>query len=251
VTFFWQLWYNSVCHSCDVVLTIIIQFSLSLLWHCSDNYNTIRFCHSCDVFLTIIIQFSLSLLWHCSDNYNTIRFYHSSDVFLTIIIQFSLSLSWRCSDNYNTIRFYHSRDVVLTIIIQFSLSLLWRCSDNYNTILFVTLVTLVWQLPHNSFGHSCDVVQAQQVLYSVDRKVRNLCIPVDLQLKFFDNIVLPIRIYSCKVWGFENCAEIEKVHLRFCQKILNVRQTTSNWICNTSVWIWDSSVGNASGMCSS
>ena len=55
------------------------------------------------------------------------------------------------------------------------------------------------------------VQQAQKALYSVYRKVRNLCIPVDLQLKLFDSIVLPIPTYSCEVWGFENCAEIEKV----------------------------------------
>jgi hypothetical protein len=59
-----------------------------------------------------------------------------------------------------------------------------------------------------------------------------LCIPVDLQLKLFDSIVLPILTYSCEVWGFENCAEIEKVHLRFCKKILKVRQTTSNYMVN-------------------
>ena len=74
------------------------------------------------------------------------------------------------------------------------------------------------------------VQQAQKGLYSVYRKVRNLCIPVDLQLKLFDSIVLPILTYSCEVWGFENCAEIEKVHLRFCKKILKVRQTTSNYM---------------------
>ena len=42
--------------------------------------------------------------------------------------------------------------------------------------------------------------------------------------------MLPILTYSCKVWGFENCAEIEKVHLRFCKKILKVRQATSNYM---------------------
>jgi hypothetical protein len=74
------------------------------------------------------------------------------------------------------------------------------------------------------------VQHAQKALYSVYRKVWNLCIPVDLQLKLFDSIVLPILTYSCEVWGFENCAEIEKVHLRFCKKILKVRQTTSNYM---------------------
>jgi hypothetical protein len=133
---------------------VLIQFSLSLLWHCSDNYNAIRFCHSCDVFLTIIIQFCLSLLWRYSDNYNTIHFCHSYDVFLTIIIQFSFSLLWRCSDNYNTIRFYHSRDVVLTIIIQFSLfknELYYNCQNNVtrviktNCIIIVRTTSQEWQ----------------------------------------------------------------------------------------------------------
>jgi hypothetical protein len=99
-----------------VVLAIIIQCVLSLFWRCSDNYNTIRLCHPCDVVLTIIIQF----------------------IFITLVTLFwqlwynsFLSLLWRCSDNYNTIRVYHSCDVVLTIIMQF---------------VFVTLVTLFWQL---------------------------------------------------------------------------------------------------------
>ena len=47
--------------------------------------------------------------------------------------------------------------------------------------------------------------------------MQNVCTPVDLQLKLFDSIVLPILTFSCEVWGFENCAEIEKVHLRFCK----------------------------------
>jgi hypothetical protein len=46
----------------------------------------------------------------------------------------------------------------------------------------------------------------------------------------FNSIVLPILTYSCEVWGFENCAENEKVHLRFCKNILKVRQTSSNYM---------------------
>jgi hypothetical protein len=55
-----------------------------------------------------------------------------------------------------------------------------------------------------------------------DSEINRLCISVDLQLKFFDIIVLPILAYSCEVWGFENCAEIEKVHLQFCKKMVPV-----------------------------
>ena len=36
--------------------------------------------------------------------------------------------------------------------------------------------------------------------------------------------------YSCEVCDFENCAEIEKVHLRFCKKISKVSQTTSHYM---------------------
>jgi hypothetical protein len=36
------------------------------------------------------------------------------------------------------------------------------------------------------------VQQAQKALYSVYRKVQNVCTPVDLQLKLLDNIELPI-----------------------------------------------------------
>jgi hypothetical protein len=43
------------------------------------------------------------------------------------------------------------------------------------------------------------VQQVQKALYSGYRKVRNLCIPVDLQLKLFESIVLPILTYSCEV----------------------------------------------------
>jgi hypothetical protein len=70
----------------------------------------------------------------------------------------------------------------------------------------------VWTNYNGSFIKAKNklVQKAQKTLYSVKRKVRNLCIPVDLQLKLFDSIVLPILTYSCKVWGFENCAEIEK-----------------------------------------
>ena len=72
--------------------------------------------------------------------------------------------------------------------------------------------------------------QAQKALYSAYWKERYFCIPVDLQLRLFNSIVLPILTYSCEVWGFENCAENEKVHLRFCKNILKVRQTTSNYM---------------------
>ena len=51
--------------------------------------------------------------------------------------------------------------------------------------------------------------------------------PVDLQLKLFDSIVLPIPTYSCEDWGFENCAEIEKVKFTILQE--NIKSKTNDF----------------------
>jgi hypothetical protein len=60
--------------------------------------------------------------------------------------------------------------------------------------------------------------QANKALYALYRKIRNLAIPIDLQLKLFDSLITPILVYSCEVWGFENKQGIEKMHLQYCKR---------------------------------
>ena len=48
------------------------------------------------------------------------------------------------------------------------------------------------------------------------KQIRNINIPIDLQLKLFDALVYPILMYSAEIWGFENKNIIEKIHLQFC-----------------------------------
>jgi hypothetical protein len=62
--------------------------------------------------------------------------------------------------------------------------------------------------------------QAHKALFAVYRKIRNISIPVDLQLKLFNSLVSPILLYASEVWGFENKESIEKVHLKGCSKII-------------------------------
>jgi hypothetical protein len=59
------------------------------------------------------------------------------------------------------------------------------------------------------------VEQAQKALYSVYYKIRNIKIPLDLQLKMFDTLVSPILLYACEVIEFDINDNIEKVHLQF------------------------------------
>jgi uncharacterized protein YebE (UPF0316 family) len=50
--------------------------------------------------------------------------------------------------------------------------------------------------------------KAMHILYS---KIFNLDIPNDLQLKLFDQTVVPIFTFNCEVWGFKNLDLIETV----------------------------------------
>ena len=53
-----------------------------------------------------------------------------------------------------------------------------------------------------------------------------MCPTIDLQLELFDRVVLPILTYGCEIWGCTNVDIIEKVHLKYCKYVLNVKTTT-------------------------
>ena len=57
-------------------------------------------------------------------------------------------------------------------------------------------------------------------------RIKNLNLPVDLQLKLFDQIILPIMTDSCEIFGFENCGLFEKFHTQFLRSITQARSST-------------------------
>ena len=67
-------------------------------------------------------------------------------------------------------------------------------------------------------------------MFSLLKKWRQFDIPVDLMLELFDKSVVPILFYGCEVWGFENIDIIERIPLKFCKIILNVKKSTANYI---------------------
>jgi len=77
--------------------------------------------------------------------------------------------------------------------------------------------------------HSVD--QARKALFSLYTKIRKLYLPVDCQLKLFDNTVVPILLYACEVWGYGDLHLIEKVHTDFMKHILSVKKTTPMLCC--------------------
>ena len=58
------------------------------------------------------------------------------------------------------------------------------------------------------------------------KRIRNLNLPVDLQLLLFDQTILPIALYACEVWGFENIQLIEKLQNEFLRHITNSKKST-------------------------
>ena len=72
--------------------------------------------------------------------------------------------------------------------------------------------------------------QGTKALYSLLSKARNLQLPVDIQIELFQKLVKPILLYGCGVWGFRNVDFIERVQVKFLKYILNVKNSTPNYI---------------------
>ena len=74
------------------------------------------------------------------------------------------------------------------------------------------------------------IEQANKAMYLLFFRANNLDLPIDLQIKLFDNTVLPILLYACEVWGFENTEIIERVHTEFLRKITKARKSTPKYM---------------------
>ena len=55
------------------------------------------------------------------------------------------------------------------------------------------------------------------------KRIPNLDIPIDLRLYLFDHDILPIALYSCEIWSFENSQIIENLHNDFLRQIIYLK----------------------------
>ena len=59
--------------------------------------------------------------------------------------------------------------------------------------------------------HKKHVIEpSQKAMFALLRRSRQLDLPIDLQLELFDFLLIPILLYGCEIWGFENITMIEK-----------------------------------------
>ena len=71
--------------------------------------------------------------------------------------------------------------------------------------------------------------KATKALYEVLKRGRLHNLSIQCHLVLFDKIVQSILLYGCEVWGFSNFAAIERMHLKFCKLLLNLKTINSRF----------------------
>ena len=72
--------------------------------------------------------------------------------------------------------------------------------------------------------------QARKAMYGIISKARTTDMPIDIQFKLFDTLVLPIMTYSCEIWGYENFVILGKLRLKFCKITLQLRTSSPGYM---------------------
>ena len=75
-----------------------------------------------------------------------------------------------------------------------------------------------------------NVRKANIAMYEVLSKGRSLNLSVSCQYDLFEKIVKPILLYGCEVWGLSNTDILERVHLKFCKLLLNLKKSTPSFM---------------------
>ena len=77
--------------------------------------------------------------------------------------------------------------------------------------------------------------QARKVMYLLFMKANNLDLPINLQLKLFDNTVLSILTYSSEMYGYRYIEIIERVQTEFPRKITRSRKGTPKYMLSAEL----------------
>jgi hypothetical protein len=61
-------------------------------------------------------------------------------------------------------------------------------------------------------------------IYEILKKDRVHNLSINCQYDLFDKMVKPILLYGYEIWVFGNNDMIERVHLKFCKHLLNLKE---------------------------
>ena len=68
--------------------------------------------------------------------------------------------------------------------------------------------------------------KASRAMFGLLQTARRQHLPIDVILDLFDKMVLPIIMYGCEIWGYENLALLEKLNLKAIKFILHLNKST-------------------------
>lgn len=68
--------------------------------------------------------------------------------------------------------------------------------------------------------------QARKALHVLNKRIRNLHLPLDIQLELFDHTIVPKLLYGSEIWGIENVDAIEKFCNAFLRQITGLKNST-------------------------
>ena len=69
-----------------------------------------------------------------------------------------------------------------------------------------------------------------KAIYEILKKGRLHKLSISCQYGLFSSIVKPILLYGCEVWGYSNYERLERVHLKFCKLLLNLKRSTPSYM---------------------
>jgi len=72
--------------------------------------------------------------------------------------------------------------------------------------------------------------KASKAMYDILNKGRVHNLSVSCQLEIFDKIIIPMLTYGSEIWGYENIDILEKLHVKFCKLLLNLKTSTPNFM---------------------
>ena len=72
------------------------------------------------------------------------------------------------------------------------------------------------------------LLQAKKALWGIFSQKDKLQLPLDIYLNLFDTMVLPVLLYGCEIWGYENIEKLEIFFRSFLKKTLKLNYQTPN-----------------------
>ena len=67
-------------------------------------------------------------------------------------------------------------------------------------------------------------------MYEVLKLGRIHSLSINCQLDLFDKMVKPTLLYGCEIWGPGNIEIIERVHIKFCKLLLQLKNSTTTYM---------------------